>query len=137
MLMALVIKNQTNLDRMRARLRQLRDMKKHIALDTERQLGAYAEYWEQYQELLAADEVEFRADILVIKNFVDQLHEYIAAAKSSTKNQSESDCSMIDLSEEMLQCEQDMIQQMDRSLQTAREYAVHIQAVEASDWMWE
>ncbi len=137
-LRSLLVQNQTNLDRLRARVRYLHRLISTTDFDTHKQYGPYAEFWDEWQELAASILSDARSDVGATMEFIDELRDFIYYAEAQTNKRKskvfEKRCAeMDDLAREALVCQRDMLHMADTRIAEHREFTDKLHLVEAID----
>lgn len=132
-------KNQSNLDRMRARLQCVRILVSDYEVNYSKHCGTYADEWEEWYSWALADRAEFQADVHAIKQFIDDLRSFLIACGQSPTACDEavdgqaSGEMMLSLAIEMQHCEQDMITRMDEHISELRDFVTCMRELETND----
>lgn len=137
-LRSLLIQNQTNLDRLRARLRYLFLLLNTNEFDTHKLYGPYAEFWDEWQELARMIRDDTRSDTEATIDFVDELRDFIlesdaAGTKKRGKIYAKRRTEMEALAKEALACQRDMIKMADMRIAEHKEFTHRLLLVEAID----
>lgn len=137
-LRSLLIQNQTNLDRLRARLRYLFLLLNTNEFDTHKLYGPYADFWDEWQELAQMILDDTRSDTQATIDFVDELREFIVQSeakplKKRGKAYTKRCIEMEALAREALACQRDMIKMADMRIAEHREFTDRLLLVEAID----
>lgn len=104
--------------------------------DFTKQCSTYADEWDEWYGWVLSDRAEFQADVHAIKQFTDDLRNYLVAQSTQSPSQADSEASMEmmqSLALEMLACESDMIARMDEHISELREFVTCMTELEASD----
>lgn len=139
-LRSLLIQNQTNLDRLRARARYLFVTISNSDFDTRKQFGPYSEFWEDWHDHAESLLAEVKADTLATVEFCNDLREFIIfnsnpktkeAVSPRTKNRQIKE--MIELANEAIACQQDMLKMANLRIHEHKEFTNKLLLVEAID----
>lgn len=131
----LLVLNQNNLDKLRARTRYCKSIIASAKFDTQKQYGPYADYWEDWLDHAGTILEDLTADLSATAQFVSELREFIMlteAAESSAVNQRRSK-EMRSLAREAIACQVDMIHMADVRIKEHREFTHKLLLVEAID----
>ncbi len=134
----LLVQNQTNLDRLRARVRYLHLLIAATDFDTHKQYGPYAEFWDEWHELADSILSDARSDVGATMEFIDELRDFIIYAEALPQkkqtNVYRKRCSEMDtLAREALVCQRDMLHMADTRIAEHREFTDKLLLVEAID----
>ncbi len=137
-LRSLLIQNQTNLDRLRARARYLFVHISNSNFDTHKQFGPYADFWEDWHDHATSLLSEVKADILATKEFCDELRDFIIFNESGEKvvtvrTQKKQIKEMTELAEEAIVCQNDMLKMANLRISEHQEFTNKLLLVEAID----
>lgn len=132
----LLVQNQNNLDRLRARARYLKNLIFSSNYDTHKQYGPYADFWDEWYEQMQIIFTDLKSDIRATEEFVAELREFIFCievekrpARGYKKRLSE----MNSLSLEAIACQHDMLHIADTQLAEHKEFTHKLLLVEAID----
>lgn len=132
----LILQNQTNLDRLRSRLRYSRAILRKDALDTHQQYGPYADYWEEWVEQAQFLLEDLSTDIATTAVFLQEVKDFLQEydnRKTRTKEHEKSYVEMQKLALEALEWQKDMIKITDEKISLHREFTHKLLLVEATD----
>ncbi|MEZ4195497.1 MAG: hypothetical protein R3B53_03880 [Candidatus Paceibacterota bacterium] len=132
----LIVQNQSNLDRLRSRLRYSRTILRKEVLNEHQQYGPYANYWEEWttqaEFLLEELTSDIASTVIFIKELKDFLHNY-EKDECPTKEHQKSYVAMQKLAIEALAWQKDMIKITDEKISLHREFTHKLLLVEAID----
>ncbi len=137
-LRSLLVQNQTNLDRLRARVRYLFLLLHSNELDTHKLYGPYADFWDEWHELTESILADTRSDVAAIIDFVGELRDFIRYAEAlPTKKQTRvytKRCVEMDaLAREAIACQRDMLRMADMRIAEHKEFTDRLLLVESID----
>ncbi len=137
-LRSLLIQNQTNLDRLRARARYLFHHLSAAEVDTHKLYGPYSAAWDEWSEETRDILAEVKVDILATQEFVDELREFVESSphsKKPTKSKKKQQyiVEMKTFAEEARLCQLEMINLADARLSEHQELTNKLRLVEALD----
>jgi hypothetical protein len=141
-LRSLLVQNQNNLDRLRARERYLLVLLSKNQTDVHKQYGPYADFWDEWYRETQQLKDEVRLDIIATNDFVGELREFIIYAGSSPKKRmskvsKQRFAEMSELAGEALTCQKDMLHIADTRIDEHREFTERLLLVEAMDGLSE
>lgn len=132
----LIVQNQSNLDRLRSRLRYSRAILRKSTLDEHQQYGPYANYWEEWIEQAGFLLEELSSDIATTALFLKEMKGFLEdfnKAKRPTAAHAKSYVEMQKLAIEALAWQKDMIKITDEKISLHREFTHKLLLVEAID----
>ncbi len=133
----LLLKNQTNLDRLRVRARYATDALLLTPPDFHRQYGPFADYWDEWYAETEIMLEEITSDITLTAQFVTELREFIAVAETkgvrTPNTQKKRYRHMTSIAREALSCQSDMLRLADERVAAHREFTERLYLVEAID----
>lgn len=141
-LKVLLIQNQTNLDRLRARARYLLAVTTSSRLDTHKLYGPYSDFWQDWQEQTDILLSEVKADIQTVASFCLNLKVFIqekdqlSKGKTSSANTRATEKHIKRITKsacEALCCQTDMFIAIDLRIAEHKELANKLLQVEAID----
>jgi hypothetical protein len=131
----LLVKNQNNLDRMRARLRYLRLEMADYERDIHRQYGPQCEHWTLWYDSVLEGRREVYANVVSTKQFVDQLRDFVdvnerRGSHTPSVRYTKSMNTMCALAHEMCECEANILHRIDERISLLRTTADQIRCAE-------
>ena len=132
----LLVQNQNNLDKLRARTRYCSNIIAVAKLDTNKQYGSYSDYWEEWLDQADTILRDLRGDVSATAQFVTELREFVILIQSTNKNTKVGKkriSEMHSFASEAIACQIDMIHMADRRISEHREFTHKLLLVEALD----
>jgi len=134
----LILRSQTNLNRLKVRLVYITTTLANTPPDFHRQYGPYAEYWDEWYSETITMRNDLSSDIASTSQLIEQLHKFITSPEiddvvieEETTKKSENNFSLIAL--EALSCQQDMLKLADERIANHRELTKQLRLIEAID----
>ena len=132
----LLIKNQNNLDRLRARTRYCANIIATTKFDTHKQFGPYSDYWEEWLDHADIIFCDLRADVAATAQFVFELREFVMLMQKTgdrTKAGKKRTAEMHSFASEAIACQLDMLHIADQRINEHREFTHKLLLVETLD----
>jgi hypothetical protein len=141
-LRSLLVQNQNNLDRLRARERYFLALLTENQTDVHKQYGPYADFWDEWYRETQQLKDEVRLDVIATNDFVSELREFIiytdaTPRKRTSKVYKQRFIEMNELAGEALSCQKDMLHIADTRISEHREFTERLLLVEAMDGLSE
>ncbi len=141
-LQVLLIKNQTNLDRLRARVSYYTALLALNGIDTHKQYGPYADFWDEWYQETQVMLRDVRSDMIATEGFVSELKSFLKHLEKKPRSRTSKVlivrlAEMNELAKEALLCQHDMIHMADERIQEHREFTKRLLLVEAMEGLSE
>jgi hypothetical protein len=136
----LLVQNQNNLDKLRARTRYCSTIIASAQFDTHKQYGPYSDYWEDWLDHAGIILSDLRSDVAATAQFVSELRDFVILIQDTDdksrvrKKRTEE---MRSFAMEAIACQLDMIHMADQRINEHREFTHKLLMVEALDGLSE
>ncbi len=132
----LLVQNQNNLDKLRARTRYCSTIIASTRFDTHKQYGPYSDYWEDWLDHAGIILGDLRSDVAATEQFVSEFRDFVIFIqdKSETSKVTRKKIEeMRTFATEAIACQLDMIHMADQRIAEHREFTHKLLLVEAID----